>query len=161
MWQWRFFEDLLDYTRMNADDGHASPYATMHTGTLLSPLLKPVSCVFEGSVLVLHLVGTYTPAELRAAIAAALGDPDRPRLSGLIADLRFSESIARRTLGEVTAIVGFLAYHGSSFANRIALVVPENSHDTLVVMASADLRTGGIDAATFHDIVTARAWIRS
>lgn len=146
---------------MIADDGHASPYAAMQTGTLLSPLLMPVSCEFEGSVLVLHLVGTYTPAEMRASVAAALSEPDRPRLSGLIADLRFSESIATRTLGDITAIVGFLAYHGPTYSNRIALVVPENSHDTLVLMATTDLQTGGIDAATFHDIVAARAWIRS
>ena len=127
---------------------------------MASPLLMPVSCEFEGSVLLLHLVGTYSPAEFRAAVAAALADPDRPRLTGLIADLRFSESVATRTLGDSTSIVGFLAYHAPSFGNRIALVVPENSDDTIVHMATVDFQTGGIDAASFRDISEARAWIR-
>jgi hypothetical protein len=146
---------------MNADDGLTAPYATMLTGTMPSRVLMPISCEFEGSVFVLHLVGTYTPAELRAAMGAALADSDRPRLSGLIVDLRFSESVATRTLGDITAIVGFLAYHAPSFANRIALVVPENSNDTLVLMGGADLQTGGVDARTFSDIVEARAWMTS
>ena len=129
-------------------------------GLMASPLLMPVSCEFEGSVLLLHLVGTYSPAELRAAVGAALAEPDRPRLTGLISDLRFSESVATRTLGDMTAIVGFLAYHAPSFGNRIALLVPENSDDTIVHMATVDLQTGGVDAASFRDISEARAWMR-
>jgi len=127
---------------------------------MASPLLMPVSCEIEGSVLLLHLVGTYSPGELRAAVGAALADPDRPRLTGLISDLRFSESVATRTLGDMTSIVGFLAYHASSFGNRIALLVPENSDDTIVHMATVDLQTGGVDAASFRDISEARAWMR-
>ena len=125
------------------------------------PLLLPVSYAFSDSVLTLHMVGTYSPAELRAAVGTALAEADRPRLSGLIADLRFSQSIATRTLGDATAIIGFLAYHAPSFGNRIALVVPENSDDTLVHMATVDFQTGGIEASAFHDMVQARAWIRS
>lgn len=127
---------------------------------MASPLLMPVSCEFEGSVLVLRMVGTYSPADLRAALGAALEEPGRPRLSGLIADLRYSESVATRTLGDSTAIVGFLAYHASSFGNRIALVAPIAGDDTLLHMASVDLRTGGVDAVTFQDMGEARAWIR-
>ena len=127
---------------------------------MASPLLMPVSCEFQGSVLLLHLVGTYSPAELRAAVAAALADPDRPRLTGLISDLRFSESVATRTLGDMTSIVGFLAYHAASFGNRIALLIPENSDATIVRMATVDLQTAGIAAASFEDISEARAWIR-
>jgi len=127
---------------------------------MASPLLLPVSYAFAGSVLTVHMVGTYSPAELRAAVGAALAEPDRPRLSGFIADLRFSESVATRTLGDATAIVGFLAYHAPSFGNRIALVIPENSDDTLVHMATVDFQTGGVEARAFHDIVEARAWLR-
>jgi len=127
---------------------------------MASPLLMPVSCEFEGSVLLLHLVGTYSPAELRAAVGAALADPARPSLTGLISDLRFSESVATRTLGDMTSIVGFLAYHAASFGNRIALVVPENSDETIVQMATVDLQTGGVDAASFRDISEARAWMK-
>ena len=36
---------------------------------MASPLLMPVSSEFDGSVLLLHMVGTYTPAEFRAAVA--------------------------------------------------------------------------------------------
>ena len=108
----------------------------------------------------LRMVGTYSPADLRAAIGAALAEPSRPPLTGLIADLRYSASIATRTLGDSTAIIGFLAYHASSFGNRIALVAPEVGDDTLLRMSSVDLRTGGVDAIAFHDMGEARAWIR-
>ena len=127
---------------------------------MASQLLIPVSCEFDGSVLLLHLVGTYSPAELRAAVGAALAEPNRPRLTGLIADLRFSESIATRTLGDATAIIGFLAYHAPALGNRIALVVPENSGDILVRMATVDLLTAGIDAVAFRDMGEAKAWFR-
>jgi hypothetical protein len=127
---------------------------------MASPLLMPVSTEFEGSVLVLRMVGTYSPADLRAALGAALAAPDRPHLTGLIADLRFSESVASRTLGDSTAIIGFLAYHASSLGNRVALVAPAFGGDTLVNMASVDLRTGGVDAVTFADMEEARRWIR-
>lgn len=127
---------------------------------MASPLLMPVSCEFDGSILLLHMVGTYSPAEFRAAVTAALADPGRPRLTGLIADLRFSESVATRSLGDTTAIVGFLAYHAASFGNRIALLIPENSDATIVRMATVDLQTAGVDATSFSDITEARAWMR-
>ena len=127
---------------------------------MASQLLMPVSCEFDGSVLLLHLVGTYSPADLRAALGAALGETNRPRITGLIADLRFSESIATRTLGDATAIIGFLAYHAPALGNRIALVVPENSGDTLVRMATVDLLTAGVDAVAFRDMGEAKAWFR-
>jgi hypothetical protein len=128
-------------------------------GLMASPLLMPVSSEFDGTVLLLHLVGTYSPAELRAAVAAALARTDRPPITGLIADLRFSESIATRTLGDTTAIIGFLAYHAPSFGNRIALVIPENSDDTIVHMSTVDLVTAGVEAGAFRDIDEARRWI--
>ena len=127
---------------------------------MASQLIMPVSWEFDGSVLLLHMVGTYSPAELRAAISAALAEPNRPRITGLISDLRFSESIATRTLGDATAIIGFLAYHAPALGNRIALVVPENSDDTLVRMATVDLLTAGVDAVSLRDMGEARAWFR-
>lgn len=137
------------------------PARTRHgaRGLMASPLLMPVSCEFDGTVLVLHMVGRYSPAEVRVALGAALALPNRPRITGLIADLRFSESVATRTLGDATAIIGFFAYHSAAFGNRIALVIPENSDDTLVHMATVDLQTGGVDAVSFRDISEARAWI--
>ena len=42
----------------------------------------------------------------------------------------------------------------------VALVTPEVGDDTLIHMASVDLRTGGVDAITFRDMGEARAWIR-
>lgn len=127
---------------------------------MASPLLMPVSCEVDGGILMLRMVGTYSPADVRAVLGAALAEPDRPQLSGLIADLRYSEALATRTLGDSTAIIGFLAYHASSIGNRIALVAPERGDDTLLVMASVDLRTGGIDAVAFRDMGEAQVWIR-
>ena len=127
---------------------------------MASPVFMSLSWEFEGSVLTLRMAGTYSPADLRAAIGAALAEPDRPKLIGLIADLRYSEALATRTLGDSTAIMGFFAYHAPSFGYRMALVAPEVGDDTLVRMASVDLQTSGVDAATFRDIGEAETWIR-
>lgn len=120
----------------------------------------PVTYDFEGTILMLWMVGTYAPAEIRSAIARALAEPARPIVTGVVSDLRQSESVMTRSLGEITGIVGFLAYHASSFGNRIALVVSNDAAHEVVRMGEVDLGTGGVEARTFRCIDEARAWMR-
>jgi hypothetical protein len=119
----------------------------------------PVTWEIDGSVLLLRLAGVYAPAEIRAAIVAALAEPRVRPLTGVVVDVRESESLASRTLGDTTAIIGFLAYHAPSFGNRVALVVAGDSQYALVRMAAEDLHTGGIATSVFRDSDEARRWV--
>jgi len=119
----------------------------------------PVSYDFDGTILILWMVGSYAPADIRAALAHALAQPERPVVTGVVGDLRHSESITTRTLGEITGIVGFLAYHAPSFGKRIALVVSDDAAHEVVRMGAVDLNIGGVQTGTFRCIDEARAWM--
>lgn len=120
----------------------------------------PVTYDFEGTILMLWMVGNYAPAEIRAAVGRALAEPSRPAVTGVVGDLRQSESVATRSLGEITGIVGFLAYHASSFGNRIALVVADDVAHEVVRMGAVDLGIGGVQTGTFRCIDEAREWMK-
>jgi hypothetical protein len=105
------------------------------------------------------MLGTYSPAEIRTALGAALAEGVALPLAGLLFDLRESESITTRTLGDMTANIGFLAYHAGALGNRVAFVVSSSAEDTLVRMAAVDLRTAGVAAAIFHDADVATRWL--
>lgn len=124
-------------------------------------LQMPVTYSLDRSVLTLHMLGTYSPAEIRSALVAALADERARGLAGLVFDLHESRSISTRTLGDMTANTGFLAYHAGSLANRIAFVLPPTIDDTLVRMASVDLGTAGVTTEIFHDIEEAARWLRA
>jgi hypothetical protein len=120
----------------------------------------PVTFEIDGSVVVLHLTGIYSPAEIRAAFVAALAEPRERPLSGVLADVRNSESLITRTLGDITSVVGFLAYHAASYANRVALVVAGDTQYAVMRMAAEDLHTAGIAASVFRDGGEALRWLR-
>lgn len=120
----------------------------------------PVSFEFDGRILVLRLAGIYPPAHIRAALVAALAEPRSRPLNGALVDVSESQSLATRTLGDMTSIVGFLAYHAAAFGNRIALVVSSDVAYGVVRMAAEDLRTAGIAANVFRDGAEARRWLQ-
>lgn len=120
----------------------------------------PVTFEIDGSVVVLHLTGIYSPSEIRAAFVAALAEPRQRPLSGVLVDVRESESLATRTLGDITSIVGFLAYHAAAYGNRVGLVVRGDAQYAVVRMAAEDLHTAGIAASVFRDADEALRWLR-
>jgi hypothetical protein len=119
----------------------------------------PVTYAFEDDVLALRLAGVYAIAEIRAALLAALAEPDRRPIAGLLLDFRKSVSVATRTLGEMTASTGFLAYHAAHFGSRVAMLVATDAEDTLMRMATVDLGTAGLAASVFSDPHEARRWL--
>ena len=119
----------------------------------------PVSYDFEGTILMLWMVGSYAPSDIRAAVAHALSEPAGPVITGVVGDLRESESVTARSLGEITGIVGFLAYHAPSLGNRIAFVVADDAAHEVVRMGAVDLDIGGVDTGIFRAIDNARAWV--
>ena len=119
----------------------------------------PVTYEFEGTILLLWMVGRYAASDIRAAVARALAEPGRPLITGMVSDLRSSSSLMRRSLGDITGIVGYLAYVAPSVGNRIALVVSTDAADMLARMWVVDLRIGGVQAETFRCIDDARGWM--
>ena len=114
---------------------------------------------FEGTILMLWMAGRYTPSDIRGAIARALSEPARPVITGVVGDLRGSESITTRSLGEITGIVGFLAYVAPSIGNLIAFVVSNEAAHEVVRMGAVDLALGGVETETFRCIDQARGWM--
>lgn len=120
----------------------------------------PVTFEFDGRILVLRLTGIYSLSEIRAGLVAALAEAQPRAPNGILVDVRDSESLATRTLGDMTSIVGFLAYHAAAYGNRVALVVAGDQQYALVRMAAEDLHTAGIAASVFRDVGEARRWIQ-
>jgi hypothetical protein len=120
----------------------------------------PVTFEFDGRILVLRLTGIYSLGDIRAGLLAALAEPQPRAPNGILVDLRESESLATRTLGDMTSTIGFLAYHAASYGNRVALVVAGDQQYAVVRMAAEDLHTAGIAASVFRDSNEARRWIQ-
>jgi predicted RNA methylase len=120
----------------------------------------PVTFEFDGRILVLRLAGIYSLADIRAGLIAALAEPHAPVLNGILVDVRDSQSLATRTLGDMTSTIGFLAYHAASYGSRVALVVEGDQQYAVVRMAAEDLHTAGIAASVFRDAGEARRWIQ-
>jgi hypothetical protein len=120
----------------------------------------PVTFEFDGRILVLRLTGIYSLSDIRAGLVTALAEPQPRSLSGILVDLRDSESLATRTLGDMTSTIGFLAYHAAAYGNRVALVVAGDQQYAVVRMSAEDLHTGGIAASVFRDANEARRWLQ-
>jgi len=120
----------------------------------------PVSYDFEGDILALRLVGEYGPAEIRAALVAALAERGS-EVAGLLADLRSSESIQDRTLGDLTAITGFLAYHAASYGNRIAILASTEDARERARFGIVDLAASGVITGIFPTVDDATSWLRT
>lgn len=124
------------------------------------PDAMPVTYDFEGDILALRLVGQYGPAEIRAALLAGLAERGAGA-AGLLADLRSSESIRNRTLGDVTSITGFLAYHAASYGNRVAIIAPTEEAYERAQFGVVDLAASGVATGIFREVDDARMWLRS
>jgi hypothetical protein len=120
----------------------------------------PVSYDFEGDILVLRLVGEYGTGEIRAALVAALAEHGS-EVSGLLADIRTSDSIHERTLGELTSIMGFLAYYAASYGNRVAILAATEEASERVRFGAVDLAASGTLTGIFRSLDEARTWLQT
>ena len=120
----------------------------------------PVTYDFDDNILALRMVGEYQPSDIRTALVAAIESPDHLGITGLLVDVRQSESIARRTLGDLTAIVGFLVYHARAYGGRVALLASTDIGYGMVRLADVDLVTGGVATRTFRELRDAMQWLK-
>ena len=121
----------------------------------------PVTSDVEGGILVLRMVGVYEPQEIESVLAAALEALGGTVVSGLLFDVRASESLRDRPTPVVRGVARFLARNGRSFGSRLALLATADYAYGLMRMGSVILEEEGMAASVFRDEAEARDWLRS
>lgn len=128
--------------------------------TSLATLAMPVNYEFDGRTVVLRLGGLYDTSDIRAALIAALDDPARPEITGMLFDIRGSRSIAARTADEVRVMAQFLANHAARFGRRLALLADSDAAFGLMRLGAVDIEQRGVDSRAFRDASEADAWLK-
>lgn len=121
----------------------------------------PVTYSLDGNVLVMRMAGEYLLVEIRIALAAALDEADSRVVTGLLLDLSDSQSIASRSLGDITSIVGFLAYHAHAYGRRAALVAATDVAYGVLRLADVDFEAAGIETKVFRSVEEGMSWLQS
>ena len=119
----------------------------------------PVTYHFDGCTVALRMTGLYETADVRAAFLAALAEPDRPEVAGLLFDVRGSQSLARRTADQVRTMAQFIASHADRFGRRLALVADNDVAFGLMRLASVGVEQHGVEASVFRDVAEAERWL--
>lgn len=118
----------------------------------------PVIARVEGGILSLRMTGSYTPADIRAALLAATAET-RGELVGMLFDVRHSEVLHTRAAGEVREMARFLGAEGDRFGRRIAMIATADYAYGLMRMGGVTAEEGGVEAAVFRSEAEARAWL--
>lgn len=121
----------------------------------------PVTYYFDGNILVMRMAGEYLLVEIRIALSAALDEAESRIVTGLLLDLSDSQSIATRSLGDITSIVGFLAYHAQSYGRRAALVASTDVAYGVLRLTDVDFESAGVDSRLFRSVEDGLSWLRA
>ena len=121
----------------------------------------PVTYDFDGSILVMRMAGEYLLIEIRIALAAALDEAESRIITGLLLDTSESQSIATRSLGDITSIVGFLAYHSQAYARRAALVASTDVAFGVLQIADPDFEVAGVETRLFRSYDEGMQWLKT
>lgn len=119
-----------------------------------------VSYSYDREVAIVRAQDHYSPAELVETVSAALDDPERPLVRGLLLDLRDSRSFAGRSERDVIDVHRFMATRREHYGGRVGLVPPHRAPTRLLNLVSELAEDSGIDAYVFHDAREAREWLR-
>ena len=118
-----------------------------------------VSFDFDHGILALRLVGDYPLSDVRTTLLRALNDSALPPIAGLLIDLRQSDAIATRTLGDLTAMMAFFSHHAPRYGGRIAALASTDIAFGMARMAGVDLGLSGVEHHEFRDAQAALAWL--
>lgn len=119
-----------------------------------------VSYSYDREVAIVRAQDHYTPDDLVEAVIAALEDPERPLVRGLLIDLRDSRSFNSRTERDVVDVHRFFETRREHFGGRVGLVPPHRAPARLLNLVSELAEDSGFDAYVFHDAREAREWLR-
>jgi hypothetical protein len=118
-----------------------------------------VAYSFDGGLLVVTLSGHYTLEEMRAALAAAIGDPAFVRGARLLADARASQVVPApgEMGGRLSLLLTLRPHIGRECAVVVGDVAQLRPSHTLAGLA----RNYGFNLRAFTDYDRARAWLSS
>jgi hypothetical protein len=119
----------------------------------------PITYRFDTNIVIVEMTGEYSMDEIRQIVLSSLADSNCPAHPVLMIDLSNSQSIYKRSSGEVRTIALFMASLGMRFNNRFALVVPRDVPYGLMRMSSIDSDDYGIEAEVFRSFTEARNWL--
>ncbi|NUO65304.1 MAG: hypothetical protein HOQ11_03255 [Gemmatimonadaceae bacterium] len=120
----------------------------------------PVAYDFTNGVLRLTTEGASAPADVAAAMDAAIADDACPALRGLLLDARGSTTAARRSSLEIRAIAENVASQADRFGGRLALLAQTDVVYGLMRMGEVWVQAGGrVRSRVFRDEGEALAWL--
>lgn len=119
-----------------------------------------VSYSYDREVAIVRAQDHYSPAELVETVSAALDDPERPLVRGLLLDLRDSRSFHGRTEHDVVNVHAFMERRREHYGGRVGLVPPHRAPARLLTLVSELAEGSGIAAFVFRDAREAREWLR-
>lgn len=119
-----------------------------------------VSYSYDREVAIVRAQDHYSLSDLVAIVRAALDDPERPAVRGLLIDLRDSRSFHHRTEGDVAHVCEFMESRREHFGARVGLLPPNRAPSRLLNLLSEASEDAGIVTFLFREIREAREWLR-
>lgn len=120
----------------------------------------PVAYDFTNGVLRLTMEGASSPADVAAAMDAAIADDARPELHGLLLDARASTTASKRSSAEIRLIAEDVARQADHFGGRLALLAKTDVVYGLMRMGEVWVQAGGrVSSRVFRDESEALAWL--
>ena len=119
----------------------------------------PVNFEFTDGIIVLRMVDTYAPEDIKHALLQGLRDSNVSNPIGLLFDVSRSTSLRARSSDDIVAMGYFLSQHANSFARRVALVGFDDFPFGMMRMARVTLEREGLTAEVFREEANARKWL--
>ena len=119
-----------------------------------------VTFTIEGDLVRLNLEGQYEPSDIIRQFLAVLADPGCPEEFSLLIDATKSESLDKRSPGDIRYVAEYLGPYRARVRGRCAVVASTNLHFGLSRMGSAYSDRVGVDAQVFRTVPEALEWLR-
>jgi hypothetical protein len=120
----------------------------------------PVSYSFDGNILRMDFVGTYSPDAIFEALERALADPYYPsQKPDFLLDVTRSESLIDRSADDLRMVVEHVARKTDLFGRRCAMVAETAVHYGLMRMAAAFAEMCDARARVFKTREEALRWL--
>lgn len=120
----------------------------------------PVTYEIAGTTITLRMTGIYDTADIRAALGAAIAEPARTEITGLLFDVRRSMSLVGRSADEVRAMARFLAANADHYGRRLAIIADTDAAFGLMRLGAVGVEESGVESQVFRDAREAEAWLR-
>jgi hypothetical protein len=121
----------------------------------------PVWYTLEDRLLTIRCEGTYSVDELRNPWLAVAERSDLQLPIACVLDMRESESVLNRSIGQLRAIADSFVLRAHVTGKRLAIVSSGGARFGLMRMASTWAELAGSEVRVFRDLDEAQAWALS